>query len=158
MLKPEIGWRISATAAERTARSLSVAFVFFALGCGSPSEPEDRRELGIVEGVNPDDPHFVVPAEVEAGKPFTVTVRTYALSSCVHKVRTDVQIEEYLATFIPYDEERVGETCTEEVRFIEHSASVRFNDPGPAVVNIFGRDRREPPQRGKVYAIGVWVK
>jgi hypothetical protein len=40
-------------------------------GCGdSPSGPDGRRDIGITEGVNPDDPHFVIPAEVDAGKPF----------------------------------------------------------------------------------------
>jgi hypothetical protein len=85
-------------------------------------------------------------------------VRTYALNSCTSKIETDARVNDYLAAILPYNRERVGGACRDEVRIIEHTATIQFADTGCAVVTIFGRDIKADPRLGKVYSIGVTVR
>jgi hypothetical protein len=129
-----------------------VALVF---GCDSPTGPEEERVAGIIAGVNPDGPHIVVPDTVQAGEAFTVVVRTYGADGCVRKGETKVEMEGRTAVVAPYNLRHVGEevVCLDVLQTIEHTATLQFDEVGPALVLL--HPRPHPPIRCHLPAHGL---
>jgi hypothetical protein len=124
----------------RMTRVFPFGLVALVLGCDSLTGPEEKRVAGIIAGVNPDDPHIVVPDTVQAGKAFTVAVRTYGLKGCVRKGETEIQAGDREAVVLPYNVKLAGDNaCSDVMQVLEHTATLQFNRTGTARVVVIGR-------------------
>ncbi|CAA9321976.1 MAG: hypothetical protein AVDCRST_MAG40-1506 [uncultured Gemmatimonadaceae bacterium] len=127
----------------RTPLALAAALLA-AAACSSstaPREDEEVRVLGVIAGYNTDDPRITVPATAERGVPFPVSVVTYG-GGCYRPDDTEVRVVgPAVVEVAPYDFERPGAVCTLILKASTHTASVRFDAAGPAVVRIRGRQR-----------------
>jgi 3,4-dihydroxy-2-butanone 4-phosphate synthase len=82
----------------------------------------------------------VVPAQVNAGASFQVNITTYG-GGCERQGETEVSVSQQtrIADVTPYDETNVAaEVCTQELKMFSHTATVRFEQPGTAVVRVHG--------------------
>lgn len=112
-----------------------------AAACSSSTAPQEVRVLGEIAGYNADDPRISVPATAERGVPFPVSVVTYG-GGCYRAADTEARvIGPSVVEVAPYDFERPGAVCTLILMSSTHTASVRFDAAGPAVVRIRGRQR-----------------
>lgn len=112
------------------------------LGCGIVLGLERHRVVGVVAGVEEDDPHIGVPDTVDAGRSFRVTIRTY-VGGCTRAGDTDVEVDGSEVVVTPYDLVRYtggdrgcGVGGPEPA---EHSAEVRIDRPGAAELTFRGR-------------------
>lgn len=140
-------------------RIRNAALVLMALAAcapaGEPTSPPDgevrERPDGAREELRPgtlahygDPVQVQVPAVAQRGQAFEVRVTTYG-GGCVHKGRTDVRVDGLSARITPYDWEVVqlpqGSACTMELRLLQHTASVRFDQAGTGRVQIHGRSK-----------------
>jgi hypothetical protein len=81
-----------------------------------------------------------VPARVNAGADFQVNVTTYG-GGCERQGETEVSVSQgtRMADVTPYDETNVAaEVCTDILKMFSHTATVRFEQPGTAVVRVHG--------------------
>lgn len=87
---------------------------------------------------------------VASGRPVTVTVQTFGGGCVPEPIRTDVEVDGQTATIRPIDRsfEASSEVCTLEIRYLEHTTSVTFDEPGRATLRVVGWEKgsgREPP-------------
>lgn len=98
-------------------------------------------------------PAVSVPDTVEAGRPFTVGVRTWGPDYCWQAAGTEVTLGASLAVVTPYDRDtRSADTgCADANVEINHSFELAFPHPGEAVVRVRGRKivGREFEQEGE---------
>lgn len=112
-------------------------------GVADGSGPSERV-FGTIEFYG--DPVRVgVPSTAEPGQPFVVTVITYG-GGCIQKGETKVEVEALRAEVRPYDYDilptlSANETCTADLRYYEHTATLRFEETGTAEVVFSGRRR-----------------
>lgn len=125
-------------------RIAMAAAALVALGCSSGTEPgaqpgggaPDRRVLGTIEHYG-DAAVVSVPDTVVAGETFTVRVRTYG-GGCVSQGHTEAKVSGTQAMITPFDIRSDAEVCTQELRFFDHAAELRFEQPGTAEVVVRG--------------------
>ena len=121
----------------RTTRVVLTALA--AVACSGPSEPEARRVLGAIAGLNAGDPHVEVPATAERGVQFPVSVWTYG-DGCYRAGDTEVRVAGPSTVEVaPYDFTRLGIACEAILKGSMHAAMVRFDAAGPARVRVRGR-------------------
>lgn len=121
--------------------SLLLGLLALMFGCGDVTGPETERVRGIIIGIQPDDPYIVAPDTVQAGEPFTVTVRTYGLNTCWRKGETE--IDPGRATVLePFDIKVMGADCADEIQQFEHTVTLTFEEEGEALIGILGRSRQ----------------
>jgi hypothetical protein len=126
--------------------------------CSSATEPTadspaETRELsnGMVQErrigtiVHYRDPVRVeVPESVARGESFVVKVTTYG-GGCIAKGDTEVRTEGFDVRVTPYDWEVVrtppNTACTDDLRLYQHTATLRFDQPGTIRVTIRGREK-----------------
>lgn len=128
--------------------SFAILICGVAAACSAdPADPQDSREPGIIEihasgatgGV------LQLPETIHAGETFQATVTTFGSSSCTRADGADVQQSASLAEITPYDlwaSENVD--CTDDLRALPRSVSLRFDAPGDAVIRIRGRSLFRP--------------
>lgn len=117
----------------RTLASLAAAALL--AGC-SVLGPDGREQPGIID---PSSPATVtVPAAAQRGEPFTVTVITHG-GGCLSQGPTRVRIAGTTADVRPYDVHSGGNVCPADVQMYEHTATLRFDQPGTATVRVHGR-------------------
>ena len=124
-------------------RLLPLGLALLAAGCGSILGPDGKRVIGVIG----DGSGIEVPAAVQAGQDFTVTIQTSWPDGCAHEDGTEVQQRAASATVTPYDRVTEGGTCTSAPQRLTHVATLRFSQPGTAVVNIRGRPSRDEGAR-----------
>jgi hypothetical protein len=114
--------------------TLSAAAAVLA-GC-SVLGPDGRERPGIIDPSSPGT--VTVPATAQRGEPFTVTVITQG-GGCLQRGPTRVSIRGTTADVRPYDVHNGERVCPADVQPYEHTATLRFNEPGTATVRVHGR-------------------
>jgi hypothetical protein len=95
------------------------------------------EQLGIIQSL-PDKPAQVtVPATARAGESFTVSVMTYG-GGCTEQGPTRVHISGTTAEVRPYDRDTGRNDCPANSVSYEHTATLRFDEPGTARVHVYG--------------------
>ncbi len=111
-----------------------------AVGCDLIFGPNERREVGIIQGLSAESPEIEIPETVQAGEDFTVTIRTGWHNGCARMDTVEVTEEGPAAvTLTPYDIITNGGHCTQQTQTFVHTATLRFSEPGTAQVTIRGR-------------------
>ena len=90
--------------------------------------------------VDDQEARVMVPARVNAGASFQVNVTTYG-GGCERQGETEVSVSQGTRTadVTPYDETNVAaEVCTDILKMFSHTATIRFEQPGTAVVRVHG--------------------
>lgn len=109
----------------------------------NPDGAVEERRIGTIAHYG-DPVHVEVPASAARGESFVVKVRTYG-GGCIAKGDTEVRSEGLSARVTPYDWEVVrlpaNTACTADLRLYEHSATLRFDQPGTATVLVQGREK-----------------
>ena len=124
-------------------RLLPLGLTLLAAGCGSILGPDEKRVIGVIG----DGSSIEVPTTVRAGQDFTVTIRTGWRNTCAREDGTEVQLRGASATVTPCDRVTEGGTCGQAPQQFTHVATLRFSQPGTAVVNIRGRPSSDAPAR-----------
>jgi hypothetical protein len=124
-------------------RLLPLGLALLATGCGTIFGPDEKRVIGIIG----DGSAIEVPATVRAGQDFTVTIPTGWHNTCAREDGTEVQLRGASATVTPYDRVTEGGMCGQAPERFTHVATLRFSEPGTAVVNIRGRPSRDAGAR-----------
>jgi len=128
------------------------------LGCSDSTGPEAERVMGIVEWVQdgvaataptgvPTDGNVDViqaPAEVVVGEPFTATITTVGGSSCWEPDGATIELDPALAEMTPWDLNRLSPenpeiVCTGALEALPREVTLRFTEPGDAVIRVLGR-------------------
>lgn len=122
-------------------RILPLSLLVLVAACNSLFGPDERREVGIIQGLASDAPEIDIPAAVQAGEDFTVTIVTGWRNGCARMGETEMVSEEMAATLTPYDvvTEGRGVDCTQEPRQFTHTATLRLSQPGTARIVVRGR-------------------
>jgi hypothetical protein len=127
----------------KTIRTLAASFAAMALlGACSVLGLDDRERLGIIWPPGQDHPQVVVPQTAQAGQLFTVTVTTIG-GGCLRMGPTRVRTRGMSAEVRPYDVHNGGNVCPTDVQPFEHTATLRFDQPGTATVTFHGRGSPE---------------
>jgi hypothetical protein len=91
-----------------------------------------------------------VPDTVDRGRPFVVTVTTFAGGCRRESAGTEVAVSGMRAEVRPYHYLRRSAVCTDDLLFIPHTAQLRFDQPGIATVRVTGTRSRvdfgDPPE------------
>jgi hypothetical protein len=118
-------------------------------GLPGGQEPDERR-VGIIRLYQTDPPNaLVVPDTVRAGMDFQVAATTLG-GGCERAGETEVDVRDGVATVTPYDYTARAAACTDILRFLPHTATLRFSTPGQAVVRLQGRRVGADTPRGGV--------
>jgi hypothetical protein len=119
-------------------RSAALLLLLLIAGCRDPGVgPDQALVRGAIEHYG--NPIIITAAfTATAGVPYSVKVLTYG-GGCVSKGETELQVTGQTALIEPYDLERRGSACTDELRVHEHIAAVRFEQRGEAIVIVRGR-------------------
>ena len=123
----------------------------------SSIKPEESRVLGVLP--NPED-HFAeaiaAPASVKAGERFVVTVTTTG-SGCDRAGDVGVLLGDRHATLMIYDftfANRPDVVCTMMLKALKHEVPLTFNQPGEAVIRVWGRRQKpDSPPYGEPYVV-----
>ena len=109
-------------------------------GCSLITGVDRQRRMGAIGF--PSRLAITVPDTVPARRDFVLTVRTFGADGCWSGDGTDVAVHDLSATVTPWDvnENRRGTGCTQMVVEITHTATLRFEQPGVAAVEVRGRD------------------
>lgn len=107
------------------------------LAACSVTGPEGGERPGIIQSLPVQPARVTVPATAARGEPFTVTVVTHG-GGCVNQGPTRVRIRGATGEVRPYDVHNGSSVCTADVAEYEHTATLRFDQPGPATVRIIG--------------------
>jgi hypothetical protein len=152
-----------------------LALAVLAAACADPAEPPAQdRTLGILQmedasgmlGVQ--DPSardttirwtdppgesvlvppevLAVPAEVQAGQPFTVEVMTIGAGGCWSAESQDVQISNRTVELTPYDVHSGHSACTMILLSLSHESTVQLDEAGEWTIRVSGRRARHGDQ------------
>ncbi|HUF13959.1 MAG TPA: hypothetical protein VMN78_12720 [Longimicrobiales bacterium] len=128
--------------------------VMAVVACGGPTEPEPRKEIGIISFFH--DPVVInVPDAVEAAVPFEVSVRTYG-GGCQTQGVTDVEVTGHRVDVRPYDIHSGHDFCTQPLRMFDHVAMVTIHEHGQALISFHGK--AEPGDSAVVFVREVEVE
>lgn len=126
-------------------RPIAFAFGLWILAGCQPVFENDRYDIqpGFLDVVEP--AHVELPDTVAVGVPFELRVRTYGLSGCYERYRTDVSIIGGRAEVRPFDRVNVtqGIGCTDKLEFFMHQAIITLSQRGQATVRVHGKDYPE---------------
>lgn len=119
----------------RIHRFRALAAAALLAGC-SVLGPDGGERPGIIE---PSSRGAVtVPATAQRGQPFTITVITHG-GGCLSRGPTRVRVLGGTAEVRPFDVHSGGNVCPADVQLYEHTATLRFDEPGTATVRVHGR-------------------
>ena len=124
-------------------RLLPLGLALLAAGCGTIFGPDEKRVIGIIG----DGSTIQIPATVSAGQDFDVTIHTGWRNTCAREDGTEVQLQGASATVTPYDRVTEGGMCGQAPQQLTHVATLRFSQPGTAVINIRGRPSHDEGAR-----------
>jgi hypothetical protein len=120
-------------------RLFPVVLLVLMAACDSLAGPGEREEVGIIAGLAEAAPEIEIPATVQAGEEFSVTIITVWRNGCARMDRTDVEVDGANATITPWDVIRDGAMCSQEPRQFNHTATLSFSEPGTSQVVVRGR-------------------
>jgi anthranilate phosphoribosyltransferase len=107
------------------------------LAACSVTGSEAGERLGIIQMLPTHPAAVTLPTAVGRGEPFEVTVISHG-GGCVRQGPTRVRINGSTAEVRPYDIDSGNSVCTADVAEYEHTATLRFDQPGTATVRIIG--------------------
>ncbi|MBW3573106.1 MAG: hypothetical protein KY467_18575 [Gemmatimonadetes bacterium] len=117
-------------------RILQVSAAALLAGC-SVLGPDGGERLGVIQ-ILPSSPAEVsVPQNAQRGEAFTVTVITHG-GGCLSKGPTRVRTTGATAEVRPYDVHSGANVCPADIQLYQHTATLRFSDPGTATVHFVG--------------------
>ena len=119
------------------------------VGCNPIFGPDERREIGIIQGLGTDAPAIQLPATVEAGQEFTVTIGTTWSDLCARRGTVEILSDGRDVVLTPYDYVTEGAICGQMVQGFTHTATLRLTSAGGATILIRGRTG----PRGEVVAV-----
>jgi len=118
-------------------RSVRMAAALALLAACGITDPEEGERPGIIQMLPEVPAQVTVPAVAQAGEPFTVTVITHG-GGCLTQGPTRVRTQGMTAEVRPMDVHNGNTACTADVAQYEHTAILRFDQPGTATVQIRG--------------------
>ena len=124
------------------------------VACGGPTEPEARKEIGVISFYH-DAVVITVPDAVEAGIPFELSVRTYG-GGCHTRGTTDVDVTGLRVDVRPYDIHSGHDFCTQPLLMFDHVAMVTVHESGQAIISFHGA--AEPGDSAVVFVREVEVE
>lgn len=116
--------------------SISLAAAALLAAC-SLVDPGGGERLGIIQMLPSAPAQVTVPGTAQRGEPFTVTVITHG-GGCLRRGPTRVRRDGMTAVVRPYDVHDGGKVCPADVALYEHTATLRFDQPGTATVQFQG--------------------
>lgn len=125
----------------RILRLLVCTSLFATAACPGITGLTERWERQPAYLVDAQEARVVVPAQVNAGASFQVNITTYG-GGCERQGETEVSVSQPTRTadVSPYDETNVAAgVCTQQLKMFSHTATIRFEQPGTAVVRVHGR-------------------
>jgi hypothetical protein len=125
----------------RILRLLACTSLFAAAACPGITGLTEQWEPQPAYVMDAETARVVVPARVNAGADFQVNVTTYG-GGCHRQGETEVSVSQgaRMAEVSPYDEVNVAAgVCTQELKMFSHTVTVRFDQPGTALVRVHGR-------------------
>jgi hypothetical protein len=108
--------------------------------CGNltGSDPS-QRQPGVISSrylrANP----VTAPESVQAGVPFDVVITTLGFSGCWQAGGAHTETAGQVATLTPFDYVRTQSACTAMLAELSRTVSVRFDEPGSALLRVEGR-------------------
>lgn len=133
------GFDVSLVIGKLAAWASAISLAILALLCSCDGS-ESVVELGRVEFY--DGPlRLEAPDSVEVGQPFVVAVETYG-GGCISHEETEVEFTGEGAEFRPFDRRSIpgkNGTCNDDLAYIPHEATLRFETPGSKEIRIHGR-------------------
>jgi len=123
----------------RSMRGLVVAVaVSSASGaCGTNGDSDVVVDLGVIADYNTGEASIEHPTVVRVGDDVTITVNTTGCYDCTQLERTDVSVNGLETSIWPYDRTRLG-LCGDCLTDFPHAVTVQFEEPGTAVIRVFG--------------------
>jgi len=97
----------------------------------------DDQRLGVIQFYG-DTSEIAVPGVVQSGSGFTVAFFTFG-GGCVTQGHTNVQVAGTSVVITPIDVHSGSDICTADLRFLDHTTSVRLNETGVGSVVIRGQ-------------------
>jgi hypothetical protein len=99
--------------------------------------------VGHVDTLGMDTSPLVVPDTVQAGAWFETTVVTFGSRGCFRPGPTEIAQEPGFAELTPFDSARIGaRRCLPGLTPAPRVVSLRFPEPGTAIVRLHGRGFR----------------
>lgn len=114
----------------RRVLTLGLVGLLLLTSCWGSVKPDRKLMLGDIEDL-------VVPEHVVAGTTFDVTITTVG-NGCTTSGGTEVKMDRNLATITVADYWALDTACPALVVRIPHTATLRFDQPGTAIVRIQG--------------------
>jgi hypothetical protein len=129
-------------------RAATSLFLFALAACTHGVGRRERVPARLV--LQADTAKVELPDTVDRGRPFNVTVTTFAGGCRQENAGTEVSVSGMQAEVRPYHYLRRSAVCTDDLLFIPHTAQLRFDGPGIATVRITGTRNRidfgDPPE------------
>jgi hypothetical protein len=86
-----------------------------------------------------DTAQITAPESVARGVPFDVTVRTFGGGCTRTTAQTRQAVSTGLVEVYPYNQTRRSDVCTSDLRFLTHTVTLQFADPGAVTIRIIGQ-------------------
>ena len=118
-------------------RTIILAATLFTLSACDVFEADTDTDLGAILSFT-DPAQLVIPGAANVGQPFIVNARNFG-DACVSFAGTEMEREDRIVEFRPYDRRELDEACADILRIIEHPVTLVFNTPGTVTVRIVGR-------------------
>lgn len=129
-----------------------VALGMLASGCSILGLGDTERP-GVIEFYG-EAAEIFVPDTVSAGVGFEVVFYTFG-GGCVSRGDTDVQVTENIAVLTPTDVHSDADVCTAELRYLDHTTTVRLDVPGAGAVIVTGRTEPGDAAIQRVFSVVV---
>ncbi|HEX9940329.1 MAG TPA: hypothetical protein VGB15_24560 [Longimicrobium sp.] len=122
----------------RAARLVTLGVL--AASCSSAAGRRERVPARLV--LVGDTAEVTVPDTVARGEPFQVRVVAFAGGCRQERAGTEVSRAGQRAVITPYHYLRRSPVCTDDLVFFPHDVTLRFDEPGVAVVQVRGAANR----------------
>ena len=125
-----------------------------ALACSRPSDQGSSRVVGLIDSGGIATSPIVVPAAVQAGTVFTVTVSTFGSTGCIRPDESQVQVTGSVADITPYDRISNSPPCLPGWEAYPRAVELRFDQVGSGVIRLHGRGFDGPLTLERAVPIG----
>lgn len=116
---------------------LAAAVIASTASCSVFGAGDETRRIGVISYYS--EPVLIdAPTTARTGEHFDVRVRTYG-GGCIRQGETSTTVEGLRAGVTPYDIDSGASACTDELRTFEHTARLRFDGAGLAIITVRGR-------------------
>lgn len=111
---------------------------FVLVGCTSQSPESESPALIVFYN---DTARLTIPDTIHAGASFSIRVDTFG-GGCIYGVsRAGVVVTDGLIEIHPYNQVRISEVCTDDLRILTHVAAVTIESPGTTLLRVIGEQK-----------------